>query len=64
MNNSGVSTRLNLAQDLQDDGRFATAGIADDLEMLVLGALRDTQHLAASIHFQPDARPFEGFVSG
>src|SRR5260370_28092752 len=62
VDNGGVSTRLNLAQHLQDDGRFAAAGIADDLEMLILGALRDTQHLAASIHFEADARPFEGFV--
>src|SRR6266567_3475131 len=62
MDNSGVSARLNLAQHLQNDGRFAAAGIADDLEMLILGALRDTQHLAASIRFEADARPFEGFV--
>ena len=62
MDNGGVSTRLNLTQHLQDDGRFAAAGIADDLEMLILGALRNTQHLAASIHFEADARPFEGFV--
>ena len=51
MDNSGVSTRLNLAQHLQDDGGLAAAGIADDLEMLILGALWNTQHLAASIHF-------------
>src|ERR1039458_1979671 len=62
MDDSGVSTRLNLTQHLQDDGRFAAAGIADDLEMLILGALRNTQHLAASIYFEADARPFEGFV--
>ena len=42
MDNSGVSTRLNLAQHLPDDGRFAATRIADDLEMLILGALRDT----------------------
>src|SRR5713226_4789242 len=62
MDNSGVSSCLNLAQHLQDDGRFAAAGIADDLEMLILGTLRYTQHLAASIHFEADARPCEGSV--
>src|ERR1035437_7816527 len=62
VDNGGVSTRLNLAQHLQDDGRFAAAGIANDLEVLILGALRDTQHLAASIHFEADAGTFECFV--
>src|ERR1700730_7886259 len=62
IDNGGVCTCLNLEQHLQDDVRFAAAGIADDLEMLILGPLRDTQHLAASIHFEADARPFEGFV--
>src|ERR1700683_3366097 len=62
VDDGGVSTCLNLAQHLQDDGRFAAAGIADDLEMLILGAVRDTQHLSASIHFEADARPREGFV--
>ena len=62
MDNGGVSACLNLAQHLQDDGCFAAAGIADDLEVLILGALRNAQHLAASIHFQADARPLEGFV--
>src|ERR1700728_3855897 len=62
VDDSGVSTRLNLAQHLQDDGGFAAAGIADDLEMLILGALRDTQHLAASIHFEADAGTFESLV--
>src|ERR1035437_4180540 len=62
VDNGGVSTRLNLAQHLQDDGRFAAAGIPDDLEMLSLGAVWNTQHLAASIHFQADAGAFEGLV--
>ncbi len=30
--------------------------------MLILGALWNTQHLAASIYFEADAGPFEGFV--
>src|ERR1700730_11570396 len=62
VDNGRVATRLNLTQNLHDDGCFAAAGIADDLEMLILGALRNTQHLAASIHFEADARPFEGLV--
>jgi hypothetical protein len=45
--NGGVATRLNLAQHLHDDGRFAAAGVADDLEVLILGAQRNAQHLAA-----------------
>jgi hypothetical protein len=36
--NGGVTTRLDLAQHLHDDGGFAAANVADDLEMLVLGA--------------------------
>src|SRR2546427_11167772 len=62
VDNGRVATRLNLAQHLHDDGRFAATGIAYDIEMLSLGTLGNTQHLAASIHFEADARPFEGFV--
>src|SRR5260370_25306376 len=63
MDNGGVSACLNLAQHLQDDGRFAAAVIADDLEMLILGTLRYTQHLTASTHFEPDPLPSEASVT-
>src|SRR5260370_18617790 len=49
MDNSGVSKRLNLAQHLQDDGRFAAAGVAHDLARLIFRALPNAHQLHASI---------------
>src|SRR5260370_26499810 len=60
--NGGVAARLDLPQHLHDDGGFAAASVADDLEVLVLGAQRDTQHLAAMVHFEADTLALNGLV--
>src|SRR5664279_1839736 len=60
--NGGVAARLNLAQHLHDDGGFAAASVADDLEMLVLGAQWNTQDFSAMVHFEADARALNDLV--
>ena len=60
--NGRVPTGLNLPEHLHDDGRLATSGVADDLEMLVLGAQRNSQHLLALVHSDADSSALDGLV--
>src|ERR1017187_5112914 len=60
--NGGVAARLDLTQHLHDNGGFAAASVADDLEMLVLGAQWNTQHFSAVVHVEADASALNGLV--
>ncbi len=57
-----MAARLDLPQHLHNDGGFAAASVADDLEMLVLGAQWNTQHLSAVVHLEADASALNGVV--
>src|SRR5258708_4269740 len=54
--------RLDLAEHLHDDRCLAAAGVSDDLEVLVLGALRYAQKASALVHFDSDPDSLDGLI--